>query len=194
MEVIAQGAESKIILDNDKIIKKRIKKNYRIKELDTKLRKHRTRIESRILRKANKLINTPELISVNDYSITMKYIKGEVLRDVIEKTNKKIIRRIGEMIAILHQNNIIHGDLTTSNIIISNNEPFIIDFGLSEIKESIEAKAVDLHVLKQAITSKHYRVANKVWNEIINGYKEYDKSSEVLNRLIIVESRGKYKH
>ncbi len=194
-KLIAQGAESKLWLVNDVVIKERFSKSYRIKQLDVKLRRFRTKREAKALRKAGKLINVPKVLEVSDYSIKMAYINGEVLRDVISKVSDELIKKVGHHIALLHNEGIIHGDLTTSNMIINDDELFFIDFGLSEFNGSIEAKAVDLHLLREALRAKHFKVFNHVWNLIKNAYlKECLDGDLIINRLSIVEKRGKYKH
>ncbi len=190
---IARGAESVLILEKGILIKRRIKKGYRIKEIDEFLRKHRTKVEAKMLKKAGQIVNVPKIISVEKFEIKMEYIDAPVLRDVINEVDDKILRNIGEIIAKLHSKDIIHGDLTTSNFLLKNNQLILIDFGLSEVKTSIEAKAVDLHVLKEAIKSKHYNIFRRAWPLIEEGYKTYDKAELVLKRLKVVESRGRYK-
>lgn len=192
-ELIAQGAESKLYRKNNLLIKERVKKSYRIKQLDIKLRKQRTKAEARNLKRAGKLIKVPKVIDVKEFSIIMEYVDGEVLRDVISTTNKEVIQQVGEYVALLHSSDIIHGDLTTSNMIVKD-ELYLIDFGLSEVKKSVEAKAVDLHVLKQALKSKHHDCYRKTWMVIKKAYlASYKKGSEVIKRLRRVEARGRYK-
>ena len=210
MKEIARGAEAIIYLDKDKIIKHRIEKDYRIKELDNTLRKSRTRRETKILEKLS--IPHPKLINSDDITmkIEMDYIDGEKLRDVFDV---KHCRKIGEYVGMMHNENIIHGDLTTSNMILkcqkskisehaqkqkeflTEDEIYFIDFGLSFFSNKIEDRAVDLHLLKEALESKHYKVADKAFKEIISGYKKTNKESkEVLERLEKVEARGRNKH
>ena len=177
------------------IIKDRIKKNYRIKQIDTKLRKFRTKREAKILEKLAAIdFPSPKLIKTEKQKITMENIKGDKLRDVLEKKKyQKLSREIGKKIAILHNNNIIHGDLTTSNMILEK-EIYFIDFGLSFFSHKTEDKAVDLHLLKQALESKHFRVWDKCFKAALQSYKKYaHNSKEILQRLEKVESRGRYK-
>ncbi len=198
---IAQGAEAKIILnEKNQIIKDRITKSYRIKELDNKLRKSRTKSEFKILNKSNKIIFTPKPIGIKDNKIILENIEGKKLSTNLDKfqLNKqlRIMNRIGKLISILHENNIIHGDLTTSNIILSEkiNEPFIIDFGLSYISRKIEDKAVDLHLLKQALEAKHFKHHKELTRSFLQGYNKHkQESKKILERLKAVEKRGRYK-
>ena len=63
---------------------------------------------------------------------------------------------MGKTINKVHDLGIIHGDLTTSNMIIRNDKQIVlIDFGLSYYKDSAEDKAVDLYVLERAFKSTH---------------------------------------
>lgn len=196
MKKIAQGAEAKLYLTGNKIIKDRFKKDYRIKEIDKKLRKSRTKREAKIFDKLALIdFPAPKLIESDDkQKIVMDFVKGPTVRDILEKSNyKKLSSEIGKKVAILHNNNIIHGDLTTSNMIL-NEEVYFIDFGLSFFSHKIEDKAVDLHLLKQALESKHYRIWEKCFKAALEGYKKECKdSSEVLKRLEKVEKRGRYK-
>ena len=150
LELIAHGAESKLYRDGSKLIKHRIKKSYRIKRLDERLRKYRNKREVKALRKAYNLIKVPKVLEVNDYKIIMDFIDGEVLRDVISDLSNEefngVCKKIGLYVKALHSKDLIHGDLTTSNMMLRSGELFFIDFGLSEVSSKVEAKAVDLHV------------------------------------------------
>ncbi len=196
MKQIAQGAEAKLYLTDNKIIKDRFEKDYRIKEIDVRLRKSRTKREAKIINKLAEIsFPSPKLIKSDDKEkIIMEFIKGPKVRDILEeKDYKKLSEEIGKKIAILHNNTLIHGDLTTSNMIL-NKEIYFIDFGLSFFSHKIEDKAVDLHLLKQALESKHYKIWEKCFKAAIAGYKKESKDSEeVFKRLETVEKRGRYK-
>lgn len=190
--IISRGAEAEIHLKGDNIIKKRVKKSYRLKALDDSLRKSRTRRESKILEKLPDDIPAPGLISHNDTEITMQHLKGEKVRDILDK-NLKICKDIGEKIAILHNNGIIHGDLTTSNMIYDK-KIYLVDFGLSYFSDKTEDKAVDLHLLRQALESKHYKVFKEAFDLVLTGYKSKSKDYKlVMDRLEKVENRGRNK-
>lgn len=192
MREIARGAEAVLYEDKDRIIKHRSKKKYRIKELDDELRKQRTRREANLLIKIP--IPHPKLIdSDNKEKIVMEKIKGKKLRDILDK-KPELAKKIGELVAELHNHNIIHGDLTTSNMILNKKEGVMfIDFGLSFYSHKIEDKAVDIHLFKQALNSKHHKVYDKALKEFLKGYKKINKYKEILNRLKKVEMRGRYR-
>ncbi len=195
-QLIAQGAEAKLFLEENKIIKDRIKKGYRIKEIDERLRKSRTRREAKILDKLSVIgFPAPKLIEEDRTErIVMEKIEGDMIRDELEKKDYiELSKEIGRKIAILHNNQIIHGDLTTSNMILEK-EIHFIDFGLSFFSHKIEDKAVDLHLLKQALESKHYTIWEKCLDAALKSYeKESKEGREVLKRLEQVEKRGRYK-
>ena len=198
-KIIAQGAEAKIILSNGFIIKDRIKKPYRVPELDNKIRRRRTRAEAKLLFKASEIIKSPKpfLQKEENYKIKMPFINGEKLSEYLDdfqlKKQKKICRQIGENVAKLHEQNIIHGDLTTSNMILKNDEIYFIDFGLGFVSHKFEDKAVDLHLLKQALEAKHFKNWEILWKEIEKSYSKYENSKIIFERLKSVEKRGRYK-
>ena len=198
-KLIAQGAEAKIILNKNIITKDRIKKSYRIKQLDDKIRKQRTRSETKLLTKASKIINVPlPLTNSKDNQIKMPFIEGKKLSESLDKfpltKQKQILKQIGQDIAKLHDADIIHGDLTTSNMILKSNKIFFIDFGLGYISPKPEDKAVDIHLLKQALEAKHYKNYKTLIIEFLKGYKKSKDASKTLNQLNKVEKRGRYKH
>ena len=139
--LISQGAEARLYKEGTLLIKDRIRKNYRHSSIDSYLRKSRTRREALVLEKASKLgIPVPALRHSDGISILKEdFIEGGKLSDVIEKINyADVAFRLGSIISKLHSNNIIHGDLTTSNMILHKKHTrslnsecvFFIDFGI----------------------------------------------------------------
>jgi len=198
MKLISQGAEAKIFLEKNKIIKFRTSKSYRIKELDNKITRSRTKSEKKLLEKASKMINCPIPEKTKEKNIIkMPFIDGKKLSNCLDTLKNKfqITKKIGKDIFKLHQEDIIHGDLTTSNMILIGQKIFFIDFGLGYISKKIEDKAVDLHLLKQALAAKHYKHYEPFWKAIESGYKSLNpkESKKILERLSAVEKRGRYK-
>ncbi len=193
-KIIQQGAEAIISLNsNNQILKNRTKKSYRLPILDTKLRTRRTKSEAKIINKLKPIINVPKIIKTNENQIIMQYINGKKLSDNLEKLNyQQISKQIGQTLTKLHNQNIIHGDLTTSNMIEKNNEIYLIDFGLGFHSHKIEDKAVDLHLLKQALEAKHFTIADKCFKAIIKNYKP-EQAKLIIERIPVIESRGRYK-
>jgi len=177
MKLIAQGAEAKIFKKKDSILKDRIKKSYRLPQIDIKLRKSRTRSEGKILRKASGIINVPKVIRVDDKKMNLE----------IEHIDGVKVRELGKTIKKMHQNDIIHGDLTTSNM-IWNDKLYLIDFGLGKISIRVEDMAVDIHLLKECFKSKHHVHWQTYWNDFKKAYNQ----KKVFNQLERVEARARY--
>ncbi|MDP2749324.1 MAG: KEOPS complex kinase/ATPase Bud32 [Nanoarchaeota archaeon] len=180
------------------VIKERVSKSYRLPEIDLSLRKFRTRREAKILEKLSQIgFDSPKLILMDDENMTveMGFIEGDKLRDVLSDKPEEYSREIGRKLAILHNAGIIHGDLTTSNMILDKNKKVhLIDFGLSFFSNKVEDKAVDLHLVMHALESKHYAIFSKCFAEVIKEYKkEADDSASIIKRLEIVEMRGRNK-
>ncbi len=192
-KIIQQGAEAIITLKNNQILKDRIKKSYRLSVLDDKLRKSRTKSEAKIIDKLKNIIFVPKIISTEKNQIIMQYIDGKKLSEHLENLDyQKISKQIGQAITKLHNQDIIHGDLTTSNMILKTNKLYLIDFGLGFHSHKIEDKAVDLHLLKQALEAKHFKIADTCIAIILKNYKP-DNYKLIIDRIPVIESRGRYK-
>ncbi len=196
-KVIARGAEAVIILKNKSVIKDRIEKSYRHPIIDEKVRKLRTRTEARLIEKANAIINSPKVIKVDEIkkTIELEFINGKKLADTLDrqKDYKLICKQIGKSLAKLHDNNIIHGDLTTSNLILKEKKVYFIDFGLGFQSSKVEDKAVDLHLIKIALEARHPRIYEEAFKSILQGYKSSINYSKTIKQLEAVEKRGRYK-
>jgi len=143
-EAIVTKAE---LLKRHVVIKERIRKDYRIAELDERLRRERTRAEARLLHKAKLAgVDCPTVLEVDDFSITMTLIDGERPRPETQDA-----RRAGEMLALLHSADIIHGDFTPANLILSGRKLYVIDFGLGFLSKDIEDKAIDVYTMLKAL-------------------------------------------
>jgi TP53 regulating kinase-like protein len=205
-KIIQKGAEANIILIKQKgkepfVIKDRTKKSYRIPILDERIRDRRTRSEAKLLTKAFEVIDCPkpffEPSIKNSSKLKMPFINGKKLSESLNKfplaKQKKICKQIGENIAKLHDANIIHGDLTTSNMILRGSQVYFIDFGLGFINNRVEDKAVDLHLLKQALEAKHFQHEQALFSQVLLGYAISKNSKKVLEQFKKVETRGRYK-
>lgn len=195
MKILSMGAEAIIYkINNTTLLKERVKKGYRIKQLDESLRKTRTKKETNLMRRASYAdISVPKIFEIKTFSFKMDNIDGTVLRDYITNCNKKELKRVfeivGKQINSLHKKNIVHGDLTTSNMIVKDDKVFFIDFSLGNLSNKIEDKAVDLHLIKQALIAKHNKIWEYCYKIIISKYE----NKHVLERLKGVEKRGKKK-
>lgn len=198
MEILGKGAEAIVYHANDgTVVKERVSKSYRLPELDRKLRQFRTRREAKVLDKIHVAnIPAPILKNVDDkkMTISMQFIDGQKIRDVLHENPESLSKEIGRKIGLLHCQNIIHSDLTTSNMILGDEIKFI-DFGLSFFSSKIEDKAVDLHLFRQALESKHYKIWEKCFACAIEGYSETcPDARQILERLNTVEKRGRNKN
>ncbi|MCK5587584.1 MAG: Kae1-associated serine/threonine protein kinase, partial [Candidatus Lokiarchaeota archaeon] len=181
----------------------RVKKDYRVIELDKTLRVTRTVREANLLRNAKRAgVPTPIVYEIDKHetSLIMEFIEGRRLKEVLDtidpEKRKVLSRQIGILIGRLHKHNLIHGDLTTSNMILTETgKIYLIDFGLGYNSTSVEDKAVDLHLLKRALESTHYKFVEEIFREIIKGYREEASSvltKEVHDRMKSIRKRGRY--
>lgn len=191
--MIGKGAEAELRRDGDRLIKERVVKGYRHPTLDERLREERTEQEARLLERARQAgVQTPDVLERNDTSLTMTFIDGDKLRDVFED-REDLWERIGRDIGRLHDRDIIHGDLTTSNIIVRDDEPVFIDFGLGFFSQRTEDRATDLRLLYQVLEATHFTVTDAAFGAIVDGYREqYDRAEDVLDRLEDLNERGRY--
>ena len=191
MTIIARGAEAILKKEGEFLIKERIRKGYRLPQLDEKLRRSRTKREIELMRIARRSgIKTPQIFSSNENTIKMAFIDGIKVKDILDK-KPQLCKKIGISIANMHKFNIIHGDLTTSNMIFKDDEIYFIDFSLGFQSQKIEDKAIDLYLLFEAITSSH---EENLWKLILNAYeKNYDKEKKIIKRLLQIEKRGRYR-
>lgn len=207
--LLKQGAEARVFestfVGRRSIVKERFSKKYRHPSLDTKLTLKRLNAEARCLTKARRLgISTPVLYAVDpvQHTLTFEYVVGPSVKDVflefglhgvVEEQMGNIATQIGDAIAKLHDGGIIHGDLTTSNMLLRSgtNELVLIDFGLSFTSTLPEDKAVDLYVLERALLSMHSTCGNMM-DRILTAYRRSSKQwSSTLNKLAQVRQRGR---
>jgi Kae1-associated kinase Bud32 len=188
--ILASGAEAVIEHLGDRVIKRRIEKKYRLRELDVRLRVERTRAEARIISAARRCgVPTPIIYDLEDFTLTMEYLSGTPLKQVI---NTELALQAGEVVGLLHRCGIIHGDLTTSNMLYHRQRVYLIDFGLAYFDTSTEARGVDLHVFFQTLKSTHEE-AEELKNAFIEGYQSVVRNArEVLLRVSEIEKRGRY--
>ncbi len=207
MPLIRKGAEANLYLedwhDHKVIVKRRVCKTYRLKALDTKLRSFRTIHEAQIMHEAKRSgVPTPTiyLVDPKEYTIIMEYVSGIRLKEALQETSNEDRARLcqlaGSQIAMLHQNNVIHGDLTTSNMISTDDgKIFFIDFGLSYYSIEVEDFGVDLHLMKRALNSTHYLHAEKCFERVLTGYRGFAGSMRaegVVDKIREIQRRGRY--
>ena len=203
------GAEARLTIEDGKVRKHRIKKGYRVKEIDERLRKERTRSEAKLIDSARRAgVETPIIFKVDDAEMTivMELVDGVRVDKVL---TKELCSGVGKEVAKIHNAGIIHGDLTTSNILVvysghsgvgapaprkSAPRIYFIDFGLGEFSKSIEKRGVDLKVLEESIIATKGEQAAAFVKAALDAYeKAAEDGPAVIERLEQIEKRGRYK-
>jgi len=205
--LIKKGAEASLYLETwqnrQVIVKQRHPKRYRIPELDLMIRSQRTLHEPNIIHKAKEAgVPTPTIfrVDVAEAKILMEFVEGKQVKEVLDTVSWEERLRLsvlmGRMIGRLHKHGIIHGDLTTSNMILTPYGKIVfIDFGLSERSVELEPKGVDLHLMKRALQSTHYKHAKECFKAVMKGYAESvgdEEAKKVAAKIREIEKRGRY--
>ncbi|KAA1074412.1 serine/threonine-protein kinase bud32 [Puccinia graminis f. sp. tritici] len=232
--LIKQGAEAKVYTVElvkaaagrpgiTVLLKYRFPKTYRHPSLDSQLTKNRLTFEARSLTRALKTgVRVPVLkgLDLEQGWLMLEWIEGISLREWLQEHQQheqsqeellNLLSDVGTQIAKLHSADIIHGDLTTSNMMLrasksqgpsrSNQEVVMIDFGLSSVTSLVEDKAVDLYVLERAFLSTHSDPNNRslkhsspLFEIVLQAYANYlsQESWIAINtRLANVRMRGR---
>jgi len=205
--LIKKGAEANLYLEewhgHKVILKRRLPKGYRLPTLDSEVRNQRTVHEPQILHEAKEAgVPTPTvyMVDADDATIIMEFVEGKQVKQILNSLPKEerlhLCQHIGNLIGRLHGHGIVHGDLTTSNMILTPcGRVVFLDFGLSERSKSLEAKGVDLHLMKRALQSTHFSYAKECFKEVMTGYAEALSEAEaekVLEKIKEIEQRGRY--
>ncbi|RLF50076.1 MAG: Kae1-associated kinase Bud32 [Thermoplasmata archaeon] len=201
-EIIKVGAEATLYkikwFGRDAVKKVRHPKKYRHPGLDKWLRSMRTRHEATLINQAKRLgVNTPTIFDINlaEGAIVMEYIRGDVVKNIVRMGDdrmEKICENIGRSIAVMHEGGLVHGDLTTSNMILRDDRVYFIDFGLGYHSINAEDFGVDLYLLKEVWLSTHSDKMH-LYDKIIEAYaSECSKADEVMKKLAEIEKRRRY--
>jgi len=205
--LIKKGAEASLYLEEwhgrKVIMKKRLPKKYRLPELDEAIKSQRTVREPQFLHMAKEAgVPTPTIfmVDVAEATIIMEFVEGKQVKQVLDKVSAeertRLCRHIGRLIGRLHNSGLIHGDLTTSNMILTpHGNVVFMDFGLSERSKELEARGVDLHLMKRAFQSTHWRYVKKCFDAVMEGYSKTVGETEaknVLKKIREIARRGRY--
>jgi TP53 regulating kinase-like protein len=235
--LITQGAEALLYHSTFLLpslpcaLKYRPSKPYRHPILDARLTKHRILSEARVLVKCRREgVPVPAVYAIDEKGgwLCEEWIEGDVVRVRVNEwlgtreggergrggeedgTLKGLMGKIGAAVGRLHATGIVHGDLTTSNLMlralprrndrgdeedkegeILDGEIILIDFGLAHQNAVDEDRAVDLYVLERAFGSTHPR-AEGLFGEVLATYgKSFKGANQVLKKLEDVRMRGR---
>ncbi len=202
LKLLKRGAEADIYLTTwngmKSILKIRKKKDYRNEILDTRIRTLRTIREAKMISEVKSFgVSTPLIYFVNQKKceIFLQYVSGKLVKDLPGNVIIKICKEIGRIVGILHKNGIMHGDLTTSNFILTKERLIIMDFGLAQKTEKVEDHAIDLRLFKEVLNSAHVDIVGKSWQSFLHGYKKIvggTRMERVIAQVSVIEKRGRY--
>jgi len=206
LQLIRKGAEASLYLGKwlgrNIVIKKRLPKEYRVPELDSRIRAQRTVHEAQILHTAKRLgVSVPVVYEVDEAeaSFTMSFLPGSRLKEALDEGDgetSRIFQAVGRYVGRLHEKGVIHGDLTTSNVILCGKaDPFLIDFGLSFYSDQLEDMGVDIHLMKRTLYGFHHAHADKWFRCFVRGYQsvlDMPSTAKVLRKVREIERRGRY--
>jgi Kae1-associated kinase Bud32 len=133
-------------------------------------------------------------------TIIMDYVSGPRLKEAFSGMDDSKLRRtcrlIGSLVGRLHSGGIVHGDLTTSNMILGDGDKlFFIDFGLSDYSSEPEARGVDLLLMNRAFKSTHFALHSRAFEAVLDGYRRVigrKDTERVLTKMHEIEKRGRY--
>jgi TP53 regulating kinase-like protein len=205
--LIKKGAEANLYLEEWQgrkvVMKRRLNKAYRLSQLDLVIRTQRTLHEPLLIHRAKEAgVPTPTvyLVDLANSNIIMEHVEGKQVKQVLNNLSRKeklrLCYHIGTLIGRLHNDGIIHGDLTTSNMILTPfGKIYLVDFGLGEYSNELEIRGVDLHLMKRALQSTHYKFAKECFDAVTAGYAETvgrEAANKVIGKIQEIERRGRY--
>jgi TP53 regulating kinase-like protein len=204
MKVIYRGAEADVMLGNwtgiKAVYKLRKPLPYRLPVLDRTIRALRTAHEAQMMYEAKRAgVRAPYLyyVSPAEALIVMEYIRGERLKALLDTADDSLsmAESFGTAVGRLHLAGIMHGDLTTSNVIIGDGGLVVIDFGLSVFSQRVEDHAVDLRLIKETLTGAHSKISVRAFSAFLKGYGQVvgaPRVAVVRRKLTEIERRGRY--
>ena len=204
--LLYRGAEADVILGDwqglEAVFKVRKPLTYRLQVLDEAIRRQRTVHEAEMMHLAkNAGVASPSLYYVDIHSCTlvMQFVRGDRLKDLVASLSGSQLDRtffgFGQDVARLHRFGIMHGDLTTANVVRSDGRLVFIDFGLSVRTTRLEDHAVDLRLIKETLVGAHPEVSARAMDALNGGYASVvgqARSRAVLKQLQNIERRGRY--
>jgi TP53 regulating kinase-like protein len=202
LKLLKKGAEADIYITywngQKSVLKIRKKKDYRVHSLDIRIRTLRTIREAKMISEAKSFgITTPLVYFVDEkkYKIYLQFITGKLIRDLPSKQIVTACKEIGKIVGILHKNAVMHGDLTTSNFILTQKGLVILDFGLSQKTDKIDDFAIDLRLFKEVLNSAHAQIVDNAWVSFLESYQKIlgkNIAEKIISQVLVIEKRGRY--
>jgi Kae1-associated kinase Bud32 len=200
--LLKRGAEAELTRvewhGRQAVEKVRVAKAYRHERLDDDIRRQRIRVEARLMHEARMVgISVPILydVDLNAHRLVMEFVDGPTVKEVLQKQledPRMIARAVGGLAGTLHANGLVHGDLTTSNMLWRDGRIHLIDMSMGEKTRALEAQGVDLRLLKEAWTSAHYELAD-LFHEVLGAYRaSHPRAEASIAKMHEVEERGRY--
>lgn len=213
-ELLSQGAEAHVyattFCGRACVLKRRVRKAYRHPTLDAQLQTSRTLLEARLLTKCRRVgVAAPTVyhVDVATGSIYMERVVGLTLKQfvgsaaILTPELHAAAAALGRGVAALHNADVIHGDLTSSNVLVRPHEAGVadvpltfIDFGLGYSSAMTEDKAVDLYVLERALVSTHAQLEPALFDAFRAAYAAASADAKaILAKYEQVKLRGRKK-
>ncbi len=204
VEVLGVGAEAVVARcvwwGLDAVAKVRLPKPYRDPRLDARLRAERTSLEAKLLAEARRLgvpAPTPLHVDLELSILVMDYIPGRRLRELLPSIEggEGVFRRLGYYAGLLHARGIVHGDLTTANVLVAGGRLFLIDFGLGGFSNNLEEQGVDVHLMLRSLESTVPSLAPRLYRSFLEGYAEArgaEAAARVESKVAEIRRRGRY--
>jgi TP53 regulating kinase and related kinases len=208
LKLLYRGAEADVYKGDwcglPAVYKMRKPLRYRLPELDKLIRSQRTAHEAQMLHRSKLAgLSAPHLyyLSPQEASLVMQFVEGTRLKTLLLEASltRRKVESLGEEfgrgIARLHAAGIMHGDLTTSNAIVTGGGICLVDFGLAVQTAKLEDHAVDLRLIKETLTGAHYGVSKPFMHSLLSGYSSVlgrKRAEAATKKLAEIERRGRY--
>ena len=208
MKLIYRGAEADVFkgvwCGLPAIYKVRTPLRYRLPELDEAIRTQRTVHEAQMIYLSKVAgVSAPHLfyLSSREALLVMEYLGGDRLKTLLLESGLSRSRvtslgeGLGSSIGRLHSAGIMHGDLTTSNVMVDGGALSLIDFGLAVRTSRLEDQAVDLRLIKETLTGAHNNISRQFMQSLLDGYSSVrgsERARAAAKKLSEIERRGRY--
>ena len=186
-----KGAEAVLrrvsVLGLPSVEKFRVEKKYRVRVLDESIRSSRTKREARLLSRAKQSgVLCPVVYEVGGFFIRMEFLRGKMLHRELRgrRITAKEISDAAGILMKLHSADIIHGDYTPANLMLTREGMAVIDFGLGAISNDSEDKATDIVMMKKALEEEG--------GKFVSAYAKKGGKKQVVHMVSEIEKRARY--